>query len=296
MYTRWRFHHPDVLLVFNFHQVTPVMDPRYHRHSTWTSLAHLQSLLEELKTRFTFVSLEEGIKRWHDDELERWMCAVTLDDGDISIEEYAAPLMENLGVPATFFINTAYLDEGGPNWIHLLQHLYHTDQYGLLPAEVTDKYSCPDDLVKVMRWTRDAELYRGLREAVLESADKASRERRLVVSREWLESLDPQQFHIGLHGHQHDRFAMMDPAWQREDLEKNREALRDYSAYRPVFAVPFGRYLDWDRHTIRVAMDLDLEIAMADGGINTTNDLFLKRIPLDHRELGPELRREVLGW
>lgn len=53
---------------------------------------------------------------------------VTFDDGYLDNLEHAVPVLEELGIPATFFVTTAALDPGAPDfWWDRLEHLVRTD-------------------------------------------------------------------------------------------------------------------------------------------------------------------------
>lgn len=115
------------------------------------------------------------------------------------------------------------------------------------------------------------------------------------MSERWLSQLNGEQFAIGAHGHEHQRFSMMTADQQYNNLRKNLEVLRQFQTFRRIFAVPFGRAYDWNRDTIEIARELDLAVVLGDGGINhqpcTTE--FIRRIAADNRLLQPLLRREM---
>ncbi len=73
--------------------------------------------LEYLARHYAVVRLEDAIaalRRGAD--LPRAALAVTFDDGYANNLELAAPELERLGLPATIFLATDYLDAGGPYW------------------------------------------------------------------------------------------------------------------------------------------------------------------------------------
>ena len=103
-----------------------------------------------------------------------------------------------------------------------------------------------------------------------------------LVSQTWLAGLDGEQFALGAHGHEHQRYAMMDPRWQRQDLGRNLDLLRQFRAFRPVFALPFGRPIDWTPETLRVAEESGVDVVFADGGINLPGAFPNQRVPADN--------------
>jgi peptidoglycan/xylan/chitin deacetylase (PgdA/CDA1 family) len=102
-----------------------------------------------------------------------------------------------------------------------------------------------------------------------------------IVSNRWLEKLDAQQFAIGAHGHEHQRFSMMSREWQEEDLDQNVEILSAFSAFRPLFAVPFGRSHDCSGETVEVANGHGLKVLMSAGGLNVGPERCYRRVPSD---------------
>ena len=79
----------------------------------------------------------------------------------------------------------------------------------------------------------------------------------------------------------------MPAEWQQNDLRENVRHLSQFRAYRPVFAVPFGRACDWTEETIRIAHEQNLDVVLADGGVNIAFAPFYRRIPSDGKKLGP---------
>jgi peptidoglycan/xylan/chitin deacetylase (PgdA/CDA1 family) len=110
-----------------------------------------------------------------------------------------------------------------------------------------------------------------------------------LLPTQWLANLDGEQFAIGAHGHEHQRFSMMPLEWQLHDLRENVRVLSQFRGYRPVFAVPFGRSWDLTRETIYIARGQGLEVVLADGGINLGAGNSYQRIPSD----GQIIRRLV---
>ena len=80
---------------------------------------------------------------------------------------------------------------------------------------------------------------------------------------------------------------MMSLEWQRADLAENVRQLSEFRAFRRIFAVPFGRTQDWSDETLRFAKDLDLDVVLADGGINVRPAPAYRRISCDSRVVAP---------
>jgi peptidoglycan/xylan/chitin deacetylase (PgdA/CDA1 family) len=281
----WRLTHPNFLIIFNWHQITPAFDPLLHHQYTWTRLQDFGAAVDDLSARFRILPLHEAIARINRGDL-RGACAVlTFDDGDSSLAEYVVPLLREQNLPATFFINSAYLESQRSYWFPILSYLCSIESANAQAA-------LPDKLrqrAQQLRVTGNAPFYRSVRDRIEELAPLVPNLRTRTVSAEWLTKLDGDQFAIGAHGHEHQRYAMMTPEWQVNDLRENVRILSQFKAYRPIFAVPFGRPWDWTDHTLRIAHKQGLQIVLANGGINVGRCDVYRRIPSD----GQQIRRLV---
>ena len=65
---------------------------------------------------FNVLPLAEAVDRLAAGSLPAQALVITFDDGYADNESIALPILKRLGLPATFFISTAYLDSGGPMW------------------------------------------------------------------------------------------------------------------------------------------------------------------------------------
>jgi len=287
----WKRRHGRVLAVFNYHQVSPTFDPRFQSQHTWTSLEQFRVQIEFIKSYFQILPLPEAIDRLNGLALKGIHAAITFDDGDISMQQHALPLLRELGVPASFFVNTAY-GKGRYYWFPVFNHLQHAAD-PKVRALLTPKFR---QRVDQLRRTNDATLYNEVRSEIESLAPHVDDQQPLLVNHDWLAGLDGEQFTLGAHGHEHQRHSMMPAAWQAENLRKNAEILRQFRAYRPIFALPFGRYYDWDVTSVRIAAEQGHTLLTADGGINHFRDAHIRRIPADSRNVKSTFTKEIVGW
>lgn len=275
----WRRNHRDFLIVFNWHQVTSLFDPLCHHKYTWTQLNDFKTEIDHLTADFEILPLHDAIYRLNCGNLRGSCAALTFDDGDISIADYVVPLLRERNLPATFFINSAYLEGHRSYWFPILSYLctVESESSAVLSAEIKQKASR-------LRSTDDPIFYGAVRDDIECLASFVPNLGSRLISAEWLAKLDGDQFAIGAHGHEHQRYSMMTPEWQLNDLRENVKILSQFRGYRPVFAVPFGRPWDWTTQTIRVARDQGLQVVLADGGINIVHRDGYRRIPSDGRK------------
>lgn len=273
----WSRTHRDFLVVFNWHQVTPVFDPCIHHRYTWTQLDTFIANIDHVAAEFQVLPIHEAIRRINNGSLHGRCAALTFDDGDASINRYVVPILRQRNLPATFFINSAYIDRPCTYWFPILA-------YSCWLAQVRSLAFLPDALAEramQLRQTSDPYHYNEVRSRVEEYASSVPNLRSRLVSTEWLSTLDGDQFAIGAHGHEHQRYSMMTPDWQRNDLRQNMRLLSEFRAYRAIFAIPFGRPWDWTEEVIRIARDEGLEVVVANGGINFDPKNFYERISTD---------------
>jgi peptidoglycan/xylan/chitin deacetylase (PgdA/CDA1 family) len=285
----WRKNHKDFLAIFNWHQVTPVFDPYLHHKFTWTQLEKFEKEVDYLIGRFRILPLHEAIACLKQGCLRGPCASLSFDDGDISVAEYVTPFLRERGLPATFFINSAYLDSSRSYWFPIFSYLQAVEDAGgqaVMSDELKEK-------ALKLRLTNDSRFYNEVRSRIEELESLVPNLSARYVSATWLSSLDGNQFAIGAHGHEHQRLSLMPAAWQQSNLRENVRVLTRFRAYRPIFAIPFGRSHDWTEETIRIARDEGVDIVLADGGINLAAEAFYRRIPSDGGALRSLLASEM---
>jgi len=100
------------LSIFIFHRVLPVADPLLPFEPDAEQFAWMVKLFAR---QFNVLPLGEAARRLADGTLPAAAAVVTFDDGYADNLEVAWPILKRHGVPATFFIATAFL-EGGRMW------------------------------------------------------------------------------------------------------------------------------------------------------------------------------------
>jgi peptidoglycan/xylan/chitin deacetylase (PgdA/CDA1 family) len=281
---RWRGRIVEnFLLIFNWHQITPVFDACCHHKYTWTQFNNFEEEVKFLMTELQILPLNEAISRLKSRSLRGPCASLTFDDGDASMATHVWPLLRKWNLPATFFINSAYLDNHCSYWFPILTYLSVNEdarRKAEFPVVLQEKGMR-------LRSTQDWSFYNEVRSRIEEFGRFVPNLSTRLVSSEWLSSLDGDQFSIGAHGHEHQRFSMMPTVWQRNDLRENVRILSQFKAFRPVFAVPFGRTWDWTKKTIRIAHEQSLSVVLADGGINFGCGDFYRRNPSDGKKILP---------
>lgn len=100
------------LSVFLFHRVRPTPDDIYPDEP---DVRRFRQMLGWISSWFNVLPLEEGVRRLQAGQLPERAAAISFDDGYADNYVHARPLLQEFGLPATFFIADGYLD-GGAMW------------------------------------------------------------------------------------------------------------------------------------------------------------------------------------
>ncbi len=273
----------NCLVIFNWHQVTPVFDPERHHKGIWTSLESFNQAIDYLQNDFKVASLAGAIDALEANKLKGVTVALTFDDGDVSLEKFVLPLLQERELPATFFVNSAYFDRRHYGWSWILPAALRARDRGALPPAIDPELL---QAASELRTIRDPKIYNDLREKIEALGPYFPEAMPELVRLDWLRSLDPSQFTIGLHGHEHQRFGLMPLQWQENDLRQNLAILEQFTAFKKIFAVPFGRPWDWSPGTLQAAQSLGLKVFLANGGLNTVALPAYFRNPADSQDVG----------
>lgn len=274
--------HQNKHLVINFHQATDVFNPQLHCHYTWSDIKLLERNLIFLLDHYQIIPLHEAIIGVESGKIKGTTVSLTFDDGDLSVMTHIVPLLQKYRIPATFFINSAYVvNPGSGYWFNIYNYLKNGNSYqqSKITPEIVELYSN-------LRNTSDPEYYRVSSKKVEELGVFADEGFRQYVSERFLEDLNPELFSLGLHGHEHQRYSMMSIDWKRKDLLTNIDFLSRFPSYIPVFAIPFGKAIDVDADTVDVSADLGLKILYSENGYNIrAQNSGIRRIPADGKDL-----------
>jgi len=97
------------LSVLGYHRVLPAPDPLL---SSDPCAEVFERTMQWVKQAFNVIPLSDGIAGVRSGQLPRRALAITFDDGYANNETLAAPILSRLGLHATFFVATGYLDGG----------------------------------------------------------------------------------------------------------------------------------------------------------------------------------------
>jgi peptidoglycan/xylan/chitin deacetylase (PgdA/CDA1 family) len=180
---------------------------------------------------------------------------VTFDDGYTDAHDVALPILRRAGVPATFFIPTAFPDAGRLFWwdrVHLMMRRCRRARIELdYPAPLVlrpaiDPEGAARRVCHAIKHTRGvdlARLWEALEErtgVALDAAEERAVAARTIMGWRQVEALAGAGMDVQSHSHQHLVLNTLTPEAAGEDLRRSRRTLREalgcevYSVAYPV--------------------------------------------------------------
>jgi peptidoglycan/xylan/chitin deacetylase (PgdA/CDA1 family) len=251
------------LLVLAWHNVEP----------TWCFPARAAAGRRGLQEQLTFLArvanvipLGDGLRALGQGApLPAKSVAITFDDGYRDQLELAVPMLERLGLPATFFLITGLLDRTVRPWWEVLGWIFRRATRDVVlwegrtvglrgEAERRASLYSVSELLK----RRDG---RARDEAIEELANlcrpaDAPREQAMFMDWAGARDLVHRGFTVGSHSQNHAILAYESEAEQRRDLGVSRRQLtQELGVTVDLLAYPNGTALDYDQTTVAAARD-----------------------------------------
>ena len=253
----------------------PVVVLIYHRVNVLPSDPHLLAVSpENFRAQMRFLKRNFQVVRFEEDwaDLKGPAVAVTFDDGYADNAREALPILEEVGVPATFFVSTGTLGTREEFWWDELERVILGE--AALPARFR-----LEDRVHGRSWptaTREERLaLHGELHPLVETLGAARREEWLEQLRAWAgldrtgreanRPLTPEELKtlaasrwatIGAHTVTHTPLALLSEEEQRQEIVGSRQQLeRLLGREITVFSYPFGRKNHYDRTSVRLCRE-----------------------------------------
>jgi peptidoglycan/xylan/chitin deacetylase (PgdA/CDA1 family) len=285
----------SALVVVNFHYVRPRFDEPYPGIHGITP-AQLDAQLCLLGDAGTFVSAAHvrdaacGRRALPDRAV-----LVTFDDGLREQFENALPVLDRLGVPALFFVNTAPIANrtvSAVHRIHLLRAYVsprrfaemlqeHAERRGVSLAAGSDdgkataqyRYDTPD--VARIKFLLNFQLEPRERDALVAdcfaerfSSDERAQSKRLYMDLDQIRTLALRGM-LGTHGHEHLPLGMLDPDTLRGCVRDSVNTLRSWTGERPfALSYPYGSLpaCSWSAGEIAAKEGIEIAFTMERAG------------------------------
>jgi len=240
------------LVVPYYHMVSDTTVPHVSHLYPFRSVAEFTADLDFLLRRFEPVTLTDIVAALNGTrKLNRPCFHLTFDDGFREMHDIVAPILQRTGVPATFFVCTAFLDGGGVAHHNALSILLDRLQSrcgdlsgtivrrldSLLPAATGQCATLRARLLSI-RYAQNS-LVRSLAETLDVDLDEYVRENQPYLSSAQIATMLDHGFSIGAHSHDHPLYADIPLSEQIAQTRTSIEYLNKRFGMSPkAFAFP----------------------------------------------------------
>lgn len=239
------------LVVPYYHMVSDVRVPHVSHLYQFRTIAEFTADVEFFLRHFEPVTLSDIVDALKGTRpLSRPCFHLTFDDGFKEMHDIVAPILQHIGVPATFFLTTAFLDGGGlahHNALSVLLDRVQSRHSRLGAASVRlesllppPKNGCTTlrERVLSIRYAQNS-LVRSLAEILDVDLDQYVRETQPYLSFEQVATLLARGFSIGAHSHDHPLYADLPLSEQLAQTRMSMELLATRFGVSPkAFAFP----------------------------------------------------------
>lgn len=297
------------LLVLNYHRIGSSNGNPFDDGVISATADEFRCQVRYLQSHFTLPRLEDLIEIGDERLVGRGpMALVTFDDGYRDNFELAFPVLRDIGVPATFFIATSYIQEPRlPWWDHIAYIVKKSPRQAFTieyPARFsidlrqTTRSSALNQILSLYKQAvdvREADFLRHLEEVAGVSPDSESLGRDLFMSWENIRRMCEEGMSIGSHTHSHRILSALDTSEQRHELSWSKHIL-EAEIGRPIEAVayPVGKPFAFTGLTKRLAHEVGYRIGFSYyGGFNRPGHLDLldlRRVTVESEHSFPQFR------
>jgi peptidoglycan/xylan/chitin deacetylase (PgdA/CDA1 family) len=274
------------------------------------TIDEFETLMRWTRSQFNVVPLQDAIAGLRNGRLPARPLVITFDDGYADNADLAAPVLRQLGLPATFFIANGFLN-GGRMFNDTVYAAVKSCRSAVLDLTTLGLGRYPLGSASQRRQAcatllpQLKELPIGAREQV--TAEICSIARvippvNLMMTSSQVADLAAQGFEIGSHTVSHPILARIGEVEARREIQQNRQRLGEIVGKRPrFFAYPNGHPgKDYTLETARIVRELGFEAAFTTerGVARVGTDLFqLPRFtPWDRSRFGFGLRMAHNLW
>jgi peptidoglycan/xylan/chitin deacetylase (PgdA/CDA1 family) len=237
--------------------------------------AEFERTMRWVKSVFNVIPLAEGVVGIKSGKLPARALSITFDDGYANNATVAAPILKRLGLHATFFIATGYLDGGCMFNDAVIEAVrsFQGDQLDLADmglgvhstASLMDRRRALDAILAGVKYFPDAE--RGEVAAQVAARAGVSLPTDLMMTSEQAAELGRSGFTLGGHTVTHPILAKLELTLARTEIEEGRRRVDELAGARTsLFAYPNGKpERDYDQTSVRLVRELGF-----DGAVTTS--------------------------
>ncbi len=234
------------LSVLIFHRVPAKSDPLLPDE---LSAAEFEQLMAWIKRTFSVISMAEGAEGLKSGRLPARALCITFDDGYANNESVAAPILARLGLHATFFIATDYLDGGrmfNDSVVEAVRGIRERS-LDLRPlglglyrmGSIAERVRAIGEILGAVKYRSPAERV-DLTERIAQIA-AVDLPVDLMMTSAQATNLVRMGFSLGSHTHTHPILARLEPDAARREIEAGKRRVEELAGGRvSLFAYPNG--------------------------------------------------------
>lgn len=258
------------LSILIYHRVLPRFDPLF---PTELDADRFEAQMRLVATGFRFLPLGEAVAALRKGTLPARTACITFDDGYADNAEIALPILRRLGIPATFFVATGFLN-GGRMWNDTVIEAIRTAPGALLDLQgmglgvhdlgsVSQRQSAIPALLGQLKYLPLDERL-AMVERVRSAAGGVLPEN-LMMTDAQVRELHAAGMEIGGHTVNHPILARLDEAQARKEIADGRATLESIiRAPVTLFAYPNGKPdQDYQAAHVRIARELNFSAAVS---------------------------------
>lgn len=300
------------LWVLMYHRVLPQHDPRFITEEPGMVVTpeSFRMHMEEAQKLFSMVGLNDWVRHCQQgDRLPEKACAVTFDDGWLDNYEFAKPILEEMGIPATVFVVSNRIGTGFRFWPNLIAEWVHQQDERLsnvaLLAPAAELLGKPFDREAVssaihqLKVHSEAEIYQALATAGWKESE--GKDNRLLMNWEEVNRLAASNlFDVECHTANHLRLnkGLSTESLTHEIVTSASEVEQEVRKPVRAFCFPNG---DYDEAALALVKQRYDWAVTTQRGVNRLDNLKLHellRVPVheDGTNTPLKFRAKLAGW
>lgn len=290
---------PGHLSILMYHGV--VADPLAVDHPCFIVREDFKQQMTYLKHHCRVLSLERAARMVRIDQIDRPTVVLTFDDGFQNNFDIAFPILKDLGLPATIFLNTGYVDTDDTIWYCRLHHAIETTSRSVLRWQDDD---FPLDSINA-RATASRVLSQRLKQhphprlneelrSILLALDADPSEPvpsgspyRILESHAIERMAASGLIDFGAHTESHAILSKIERREMRSEILRSLDAVSDLTGEPcELFAYPNGQPQDYDAAAISTLVDAGVKVAVTTipgGNTSETPPMELRRYGVGSR-------------
>ena len=257
--------------------------------------------IKNIKNKYPIISMDEAINQSKQKKVkDSTQVVITFDDGYYDNFKYAYPILLNMGIKATYFLVTDYINSNKPIWdTELSNALQYSTNNVIIKNPINNldiirnKYNNHDFLWLLidMLKKQSSEVRKKILNNIYKQLDFNSKFNNQNRCMEWKEIIEMQNngMEFGSHSCSHSSLSNinLDESFyemkiSKEIIEKNLQSECKY------FALPFGSYNDFNTKVVNFAKNLGYSKCLLNicGYNNKLKDNFtIKRIIMNENKI-----------